>query len=500
VADGTRRWSYDTTTDEPEVADRNDLNGSPALGRTGIYVGGEHGRFWYVPYDYPLHAEERRCESGSDSELPADMAGLIFVTPGGNLGREEIPELSPATIITLRLVVRQGGESLDARVFNAPIGRPKGTLNVRAEPPFPFLVENSADGRYLHIIPDGFLEPGVEYVVQVEGAYYTGGLNLGNLRLGGRRGGRFQQRLTFRTRESALERLPLSCGVDETSAFEWTRLAVPIPPMLPSLNQIGFDYMDWIIGVVAITEPDLDRSGKIILWGIGGRRDENGFLVADPASDFTVPFTGIYQGDAFIVTNRSFQMEVTGIPIPFNLFQLRGQMGADLRVRPGATAYADTKVLSIPTFGPLVVLAGLANNWWQKLLAMATYVTRPYGRGGRANRRAAGVSVGSLIFDPPTRRENGMVVAQLEYAEGVSFPRDRHRGGILLVDAARTEVVTLDYHHNLSTAADEAGNLATISLSLPARTALPEMMDAVVLLDVFPLERHAILMASREER
>ena len=38
------------------------------------------------------------------------------------------------------------------------------------------------------------------------------------------------------------------------TTFEWTRLAVPIPTMLPSLNQIGFDYMNWIVGVVAMGE------------------------------------------------------------------------------------------------------------------------------------------------------------------------------------------------------------------------------------------------------
>ncbi len=58
AADGSLRWAYDTTPDDPELKDRNDLNGSPALGRTGVYIGGEHGFVCYVPYDYPLHAKD----------------------------------------------------------------------------------------------------------------------------------------------------------------------------------------------------------------------------------------------------------------------------------------------------------------------------------------------------------------------------------------------------------------------------------------------------------
>ena len=36
---GARRWSFDTTLyDDPILVDRNDLNSSPALGMTGVYI------------------------------------------------------------------------------------------------------------------------------------------------------------------------------------------------------------------------------------------------------------------------------------------------------------------------------------------------------------------------------------------------------------------------------------------------------------------------------
>ncbi len=64
AADGALRWSFDTTPQDPELRDRNDLNGSPALGQTGVYIGGEHGFLWYLPYDYCLHSTDPRCTQG----------------------------------------------------------------------------------------------------------------------------------------------------------------------------------------------------------------------------------------------------------------------------------------------------------------------------------------------------------------------------------------------------------------------------------------------------
>jgi hypothetical protein len=221
------------------------------------------------------------------------------------------------------------------------------------------------------------------------------------------------------------------------------------------------------------------------LWAIGGHRDESGVLVADPTSDFTLPLSGVYRDDSYILTNRNFNIKVTGIPIPFNLFQLRGQLGPDLRVRPGATAYADTRVLSIPTFGPLVVLAGLANHWIEKLLVTGTYVTRPYD--GPANKRPAGISVASLDYVASTRFRAGRLVVAFHLEPGATYPLAEHRPGILLVDAAQTQVVPLDYHNNLTATTDGAGNLRTVTLTVPRGTKMPATLKAIVILDVFPL-------------
>ncbi|MBK8419887.1 hypothetical protein [Candidatus Villigracilis saccharophilus] len=170
--------------------------------------------------------------------------------------------------------------------------------------------------------------------------------------------------------------------------------------MLPSLNQIGFDYIEWIVAPVLITPSDAKDQGKFVLWAIGAKRTEDGSLVPDPQSDFTLPLNGRYQGADFIAIDQKFPMPITGINIPFNLFELRGTFNADgTTTRPAAFASTDT--LSIPTFGPYLVIAGLANNWYKDMLVAGTYVTRMYD--GAANSAPAGIQVSDIAFSQPSR-------------------------------------------------------------------------------------------------
>jgi len=326
----------------------------------------------------------------------------------------------------------------------------------------------------------------------VSGRYYTGGWRIGNLSLGGRFAGRFSQDFQFRVNEPALPAFPLKITPEAATALVWTRLAAPLPTMLPSLNQLGFDYIYWIIGAVEVTPPDAAGQGRCVLWAIGARQAPNGSLAVDPASDFTLPLSGRYQGSDFILANRRFKMAITGIPIPFNLFELRGQLGSDLIVQPGATTFADAKALSIPKFGPYLVIAGLANNWWEKLLVAGTYITRPYPAGGAANLAPTGITVERLGYQLPTSRSDGWVRAVFHLEPGAAYPLSQHRPGILLVDPERVEAILLDYHACLLAQADDDGNLHSVRLLIPKGTHLPSRLRAYVMLDVFPFHQQEL--------
>jgi hypothetical protein len=374
-----------------------------------------------------------------------------------------------------------------SRFYNTPLRKRPDALRITISPAIYFHWELSGDGKYVTIIPDQFLEPGEAYTLRVRGRYVEGGVDIGNLTVGGRVVGEFEREFRFGVKAAGTAAVPMEMGDEMVTALEWTRLAVSVPPMLPSLNQIGFDYMHWLLAPVRIT-PTGPETGELLLWAVGARRDANGELVVDPETDFRLPLSGQYQNDAFILSNRDFKMAVTGIPIPFNLFQLRGRLWTDGRVHPDARAYAETEVLTIPTFGLPMVVAGLANGVWRKLVALATYITRPYPVEGTANRRPSGVTIGAVTYRPATARTTGEVAVVVQVAVGTAYSVEAHLGGILLIVAAGTAAVPVDYHANLRQEGDEAGNLARIILTLPAGTAVPPGTTAVVILDAFPMQ------------
>ncbi len=487
VSDGRLRWSFDTTGAGDALPDRNDLNGSPALGQNGIYIGGEHGQLWYVPYDYPVHhPEDPRGSTSAGSGLPADFTGLYFVTAGGQALPELPDEMPAATLICLKLVVRKDSKTIPGRFYNSPFFTRSRALRVTFDPPAPFRYEVSGDGRFITIIPGDFLEPGIQYRLAISGNYYLGGLNFGNLTIGGRQAGTFNKEFVFSIEQDSRP-LPLRILPDEVSVFEWARLSVPIPPMLASLNQIGFDSMQWLIAPIVIGPAGKEGRRQVILWASGARRNETGHLVIDPESDFHLPLTGTFLNGDFILSNRNFKMAVTGIPIPFNIFQLRGKFDQDLRVEPSARAFAETQVLSIPTFGIPMIIAGLANKIWKKLFALATFITGPYDADGGANKRPAGVHVSSIEYQPATRSSPGAVQARFRLADGVSYRSGDHHVAILLVDKERLEVINLDYHNNLEQNGDANGNLLEAKLTLPAETILPDSTSIFIITDVFPI-------------
>ncbi len=491
---GIRRWSFDTTPSDPELKDRNDLNASPALGQHGVYIGGEHGYVWYVPYDYCLQEPApgdphfASCETDPGETFPDDIVEMYYVTSGGNTELED-PEIVPAsTVLTTRLVVREAGDTVDAAVCTSPLACPSENLDIDIWPPLPFRTELSADGHFVHIIPDGFMEPGELYHMYQDGAYLTGGIRIGNLVIGGQRSGSFSDYMELQASPAGGDRIPLLVSDTEVSALEWKRLAAPLPPMMPSLNQIGFDSYHWILGTLEVTDPDENDEGRFLLWTIGGYYNSEGVLVPDAATDFTFPMNGRYKNDFFILSNSNFTMEVTEVPVTFDLFQLRGQLNAeDLKVLPGASAYAEVECMTIPTFGPLMALAGLCNNVTEKLVAAGTYITERYSPEGTANKRPEGVSVIGLSYTAPTETGAGSVEATFSLAPDTVYPAAEHVAGIVLVDTTNTTAVNLDYHENLSVTAAPDGSLAAVSLTLPAGTPIPDAVKVVVVLDVFPL-------------
>ena len=238
-------------------ADRNDLNGSPALGRRGVYIGGEHGRVWFVPYDYCLHHRDPRCEPqagpGVRQERRPDV--LRHSRAGPPCGRREGLRIPPATVLATRLIVRKRrvdrGRGAAGRRTSDAAGQRQAAVR--------FTTQLSGDGHYLFIRPTGLLRPNTRYRVRIA------------RRLAGRAAPGPTPAPSTRPSASAPRRsrgkLPLAGGGSASARFSISRLALPLPPLLPSVNQIGFDSYDLIAGTLARTKAEPQWRGRAAALG-----------------------------------------------------------------------------------------------------------------------------------------------------------------------------------------------------------------------------------------
>jgi len=467
---GRRRWSFDTTPRSGRLRDRNDLNGSPALGRRGVYIGGEHGRIWFVPYDYCRERRDRRCQRRPGEELGADLERAFGVSPGGTTlpgSRERVPA---STVLAARLVVRRGGRTIDARIDPAA----GAESLVRPRPDFEFDAELSGDGHYLFIRPAGILAPGREYRLELAGGWTSD-----------QQSGSFADTLRIRTRASSGDAgAALRVGRRRVGAFELSRLALPLPSLLPSVNQIGFDSYDLIAGTLARRRTGRHR-GRALVWVIGGRPGGGGATVADPDGGFAFPLHGGFRGDSLALNASGVELEFSFGGVPLRSFDFRGRLDADGAFAPGAALYGQVTCADVPNYSAQLRIAGVCNET-DTLAAYGTFLGDAYERGD-ANRRPAGISAGKVDFVAPGAGVDGSVVADLRLAPRARYPAARHLASILLTDAATGSPVALDYRGLTTTTVDGAGNLSSVTIRIPAGTGLPERLRAYVIADVFPL-------------
>jgi outer membrane protein assembly factor BamB len=469
---GRRRWSYDTTPRDPALRDRNDLNASPALGRTGVYIAGEHGYVDYVPYDYCLHRRDPRCSTDARQEFGTDVNRVFPVSAGGStINTTRLTGVSPATVLNLRLIVRRHG-----RTVNAAILDPSRVVSV--SPRFPFRTVESGDGHFLYVIPRGVLARGTTYRVRIAGTYTDNGVRMGNFNPRGPATGRFDTTLVVRTAGDSAGSLPLVAGRSAVSAIAIRRLAVPMPAFLPSVNQIGFDSYDWIASTISRTRSN------VLMWVIGAFKDRNGIERVDPHSAFAFPLTGRFDGRAVNLSSPNVALTFSFGLVPLQRFYMRGTLGRGLSFAPGASLYSETVCKTVPNYGPELVFTGICNPDGV-LAASGTFLSGAYS--GSANRRPAGVLVASVRLVRPTADTAGSVAARLV---GPGVPSSAHNvAAVLLTDAATGSPVSLDYRTLTSVS---KVRLNRVVLTLPPKTVLPARLRAYVMVDAFPVASRAL--------
>lgn len=458
-ADGTRRWSWRCID-----GDRDDLNGSPALGPYGIHVGGEDGSVCFVPWDWclsPAGRADPRCSAGGGEALPDEGARLLWTSRFGALATEAPREIDANEPLAFTLSVRERGDtvaaSIDTRSLTVVVS--SGVARVDA----------SADGRFLTVVPESpWAGPeGGRLAVEVRAAYRVRPWRIGLKALGGRRGGEVEERFEIEVRPRAAAPMPYAVG----TSFEIARLAAPNPTMLPSWNQIGFDSIRYLGGVV---EASGDRA---VVWFAGGRHDAaTDRAVLDPASATRFPL--VLTWDDGLLTLREpgpFELDFNGSwAMPYRRWRLATRAEAGGRIEPSPALHAVADCDRIPNYGPFLKLLGLS-GWDSGLMTV-------YG--------AAQLSLREAV-EAPSPDEVGSVAIEVGATEAVArFAGGRVRAGeralgLLVVDAATGAPVPLAYAQDTSIESDADGAVTAVRLRYDEGS-LPESVRVYAMVDLAP--------------
>ncbi len=467
--DGTRRWSFDTSAD-----DRNDLNSSPALGRDAVYIAGEDGKLWSVPYDYCLRATDKRCSTKATEDMPSDGAHVMFLTPGGSTVVKRDKPVSVGEAIALRLLVRKKGDTVDAAMDT-------DSLSVTVTPKTAHTVKVAADGSFLTIVPAAPLSFDTTYKVRVQGKYLVDGTRMGNAVSGGVVGGSFDRTLELKTAGGATASFPLMIGTDQVPVLDLLRLAAPQPTMLPSYNQIGFDFMHLLVGFIELDET----KGTALAWVVAGKAaGENVKVDVSDDQKIFFPLQGRISGDSFVLSSSSFAVEFGNVSVPLDSLRLGGTITAQGASKGGISVTGSTTCKDVEYYGTLLKLAGLCNPKTDQLVIFGTALLEAAGTGGQ---KPGGLTVDKPVLVEATDKKDGTVTVKL----GGTLPSAAaHRVSILLMDTATGKPYPLNYSQKTKNTTNSSGKISGAVLSFPASKKVKAgQVEAIVIHDLYPVAR-----------
>jgi outer membrane protein assembly factor BamB len=459
--DGTRRFVVQLIAE-----DRNDVNSSPGLGRDAVYVGGESGEIFSVPYDYCLGGQGKRDPRCTPSEMvlaPDDGAALVYTTTFGSQTATPPATIDPNQPIVLSLVVKQGGHERLALLDPA-------SVKVSFTPAAKFHVDVAGNGKFLIITPDApFTADGNGKLTISASANYLVSPDRQGLKLsGGTPGGSATFMHTAELTPAAASPYPVAVG----SVWEASRLALPLPTLLPSYNQIGFDSLQYLVSIVVVGQ------GHTIAWMAGAKlaADSNATVI-DPATQALFPLEVDYGGGFITLINANgVRVKVTNATIPLHTFRLAAALGSDGNAVGVARATGTTICGAILTYGPFLQKLGLCNPTSDVLaISGAANFTRFAGAAA-----PAAADVGTVSFTATSTAVTAAV-------SGSHLALAEHVAAILLVDATTGAPLSLDYGLVTKRGADSAGNLATVTLPLPTDRTLPAAVTAYLIIDVSPV-------------
>jgi outer membrane protein assembly factor BamB len=464
--DGTLRWSIQLIDDE-----RDDLNSSPALGKEFVVLSGESGEVFGIPYDYCLRPglSDARCTVGPGEPIPDEGVFIVFTTSFGGLEIDPPSQIRANQALTFTLFVREGGNTKLAAIAS-------DSITVTTDNGTELDADVSGDRRYITVIPKTpwVGSAGGPIEVRVQGDYldeltYREGLRF-TFRPGV--GGTFDETFTFEIPARSETAFPFpvaNAPGDDTGIVELYRISAPLPTILPSYNQIGFDSIHYVIGLVESTGND------VMAWGVGGTLDAEGKTIVNPSSEVRFPL--LFRWDDGLLTminEEGFTIEFNGFPLPFQYFRVATTIDAEGNALHSPWLNAKTICDEITFYGEFLDLLGFCNIETGLLDAVGGAEFRPYGDGTQS----APSGLGSVGLE----RTGDSITATLS---ATTLQSEQHNFGILILDAETGAPVRINYTERTEHA-PASGTVQTVTLDLSAVGDLPNSLRAYLMVDAYP--------------
>lgn len=457
--DGSFRWAYQCIT-----GDRNDLNGSPALGPHGVFVAGENGSLFFVPYDWPLTGNgQKDPRSLTRTHMPPDGCQFQYVNHFGR-PMASPPDLIDANepVMLSHLVRKDGktllsaidGKSLEVTVAGSPDAR----------------IALSANKKFIILIPGETWtgQEGGVLDIHVRCRVRTRLKRIGLKFFSGNRthefDGRF--RMGVASREAAGQAIPYEIPKkpgDPATVLEISRLSCPSPTMLPSYNQIGFDSLHYLAVMVAGTGT------RAVLWVVPGRLDgHTGNTLVDPAlADVHVMEMAYDNGLVTLYNYDGFEISFVGSwDMPFGLYRMafRVDPATGRPVKPAALS-AVIRCDDIRFYGRFLKLTGMSDMKTGRMHICGGLNLDIWDGGDNACAHACA----NACAHSGDRAEEGLSLT-IEATRAVArfetpcFRTGDHVWGILMLDTCKGRPIPLNYARKTLVETDGRGLVTEIIL------------------------------------
>jgi hypothetical protein len=264
---------------------------------------------------------------------------------------------------------------------------------------------------------------------------------------------------------------------DPAGVWELSRLAAPLPTILPSYNQIGFDSLHYLVGLV-----EGDGAGRAVAWVVGGRLTEGeNRTVVDPATRVLFPLEVTHDGGLLTFLGRGgFAIEFNAIRIPFTLFRIATRVDAAGAALDSPAINALTPCAGITFYGPFFQQLGYCNPDTDILDAFGGAELAPY-EGGVQSPPAG---VGTVAF---TADATGITAT----LTGSALRPDTHSVAVVLIDAATGNPVFLDYGFTTARTVAADGTIASVRMPFPAGQ-VTGTLRAHLMVDAYPAARGTV--------